>query len=248
MPKKIKTILALSLSANLLILLIMAVFIYRRGGLSYILTKLPTIVGLKSPIRNYSAFYLQRKDLFNFLPNHKASIIFLGDSITAQCEWSEFFHNSIIKNRGLAGDRTDGILARLNQIVKMRPHKIFIMIGINDLLAGVSATDTLANYREILKQIKQESPETKIFVQSVLPINKLSRTYLTYFSPLTNTDIAEFNSRLKSTAEEFGLEYIDLYSLLIKDGKLMTSYRFDGLHLKGEAYVIWKEAIERYVN
>ena len=44
------------------------------------------------------------------------------------------------------------------------------MIGINDLNEQKSVK-TKANYAEILERIHKESPDTKVYIQSVLPVN-----------------------------------------------------------------------------
>ena len=38
-----------------------------------------------------------------------------------------------VRNRGISGDVTDGVLLRLGELIKYKPTSIFIMIGINDL-------------------------------------------------------------------------------------------------------------------
>ena len=66
------------------------------------------------------------------------STLFLGDSLTEYGNWRELFPGLDIKNRGIAGDTTDGVLHRLDGITALSPDKIFLMIGINDLLMGRS--------------------------------------------------------------------------------------------------------------
>ena len=82
------------------------------------------------------AYYYHKKEHFETLPKSKKDIIFLGNSITDNCEWAELFNNPHIKNRGIGGDDTDGILERLSDITSGQPAKIFLMIGTNDLAYG----------------------------------------------------------------------------------------------------------------
>lgn len=93
---------------------------------------------LQAQGRKHTTFYDQRATLFEVLPTSKKDIIFLGNSITNGGEWAELLGNPHVKNRGISGDRTDGVLDRLHVITKGKPAKIFLLIGINDLSGGRS--------------------------------------------------------------------------------------------------------------
>ena len=61
-------------------------------------------------------------------------IVFLGNSITAGGkDWSERLNQPNIKNRGIGGDVTEGVLARLDELIYFKPRTVFLLIGINDL-------------------------------------------------------------------------------------------------------------------
>jgi lysophospholipase L1-like esterase len=190
-------------------------------------------------------FYL-KKSVFEVLPNNDNEIIFLGNSITAGGIWTELFQDLRIKNRGISGDVTDGILFRLNEVTESKPNKIFIMIGVNDLSKGKSKAYILNNYQKIIDEILNDSPETKIYIQSILPVNN----EFDYFKNHTNkTDsILSINNSLKTMAVEQGLTYIDLFSSFANEElKLNESYTFDGLHLNGQGYLLWKNIVEKYI-
>lgn len=111
--------------------------------------------------------------MFQILPKSKSDIIFLGDSITDECEWAELLKNPQIKNRGISGDTTMGILHRLEDVLKSQPKKIFLMVGINNFIYDErSPEEVLAGYKQIITKIRDKSPNTEIFIQSVLPVNK----------------------------------------------------------------------------
>lgn len=57
-------------------------------------------------------------------------IIFLGNSITNGGEWSELLNNKHVKNRGISGDICMGVYDRLDAVLKGKPAKIFLLIGI----------------------------------------------------------------------------------------------------------------------
>ena len=195
---------------------------------------------------DFSTYYYQKKSLFELLPNTENEIIFLGNSITDGGEWVELFGNQNIKNRGISGDITDGVLFRLNEVVESHPLKIFIMIGINDLAIGRSPDQIIENYEKILDRINTFSPETAVYIQSILPVNDDFGIFRNHTDKLK--DIGEINQRLKLLANAKNCRFIDL-DPFFKDaeGKLKTDYTNDGLHLTGPGYIAWKQALGLYV-
>jgi lysophospholipase L1-like esterase len=153
------------------------------------------------------------------------------------------FGNPRIKNRGIGGDVTDGILERLDEVTESRPLKIFLMIGTNDLSEGRSVDYITENFKRIIERIRESTPATKIYIQSVLPVD--DAVHYTR----RNSDIIAVNDRLKEIASLNGLEYIDLFSLFrLENNRLNPEYSYDGLHLNGKGYQVWKEAIRKYVE
>ncbi len=195
----------------------------------------------------FSTYYYQKKSLFEILPDTNNEIIFLGNSITDGCDWSELFRNSNIKNRGISGDITDGILFRLDEVVRSKPNQIFIMIGVNDLSQNKTPDYVLTIYSKILLAIKEASPKTQVFVQSILPVND----GFGKFGNHTNkgAEIKQVNKQLASLARNFNYSYIDLTEAFSdKDGKLLKEYTNDGLHLTAAGYLAWKDEIKRFLK
>jgi len=195
----------------------------------------------------FKRHYYIKKSVYEALPNTNDEILFVGNSITAGGKWAELFNDLRIKNRGISGDVTEGILFRLDEITESKPLKIFLMIGVNDLSYGLSVDSVLQNYKRILENILKDSPNTKIYVQSVLPVND----NFDYFKNHTNKGelILELNRKIKLLAEKFNLVYIDLFSFFVNEqGKLKEECTFDGLHLNGQGYLLWKSTIEKYIH
>lgn len=195
---------------------------------------------------SYSPYWNQRASHFRQLPNTKGEIIFLGDSITDGCNWTELFNDVRIKNRGISGDVTPGILTRLDEVVESKPTKIFLMIGINDLAIGFSPEQIVNNIKAIVKSIQKESPDTLVYLEGILPVNS---DYSNFPNHNNKTqEILGINRVLKRLAEEYGVTYIDLHSrFIVDDYKLNPEYTNDGLHLTGAGYMAWKEEVEPYV-
>lgn len=190
----------------------------------------------------FTTYYHQRVTLFRELPQTNNDIIFIGNSITDGGEWSELFNDLHIKNRGISGDFSAGVINRIDEVVKRKPSRIFLMIGVNDLSKNISSDSILKNILLIASFIKQETVSTKIYIQSILPVND----EFGKFGGHTNKgeQIKKVNEKLEQNASAFQYTYIDLYSSFKdKNGKLDKKFTNDGLHLNGEGYLFWKHLV-----
>ena len=178
----------------------------------------------------------------------KNDIIFLGNSITNGGEWAELLRNPHAKNRGISGDTTQGVLDRLSTITNGKPSKIFLLIGTNDLSRGKSVDEVAKNVEKIVERVKRESPATKLYVQSVFPVNPKFNKFLGHMN--RQKDIAVLNAKIKAIAARHGVTYIDVYkSLVIPSTDVMNpEYTNDGLHLLGKGYLKWVEVLKPYLK
>ncbi|WP_430972801.1 GDSL-type esterase/lipase family protein [Sunxiuqinia rutila] len=194
-----------------------------------------------------STYYEQRRTLFEKLPNTKNEIIFMGNSITDGGEWSELFQNKRIKNRGISGDVTEGVLFRLSEVTESKPAKVFVLIGINDLARGLSKEAVFSNICKIAEQIQSDSPKTRVYIQSLLPVNPEFEKFSGHCSK-TN-EILWINQRLKGWCTKTSCSFIDLFSEFKSDSNdyMNPIYTNDGLHLKGEGYQLWSEIIREFI-
>lgn len=117
-----------------------------------------------------SLHYRLRCLRFALEPHQADSIVFLGDSMTDNGNWKDLFPYEHVINMGIGGDTTLGIINRLPQVVSLKPQKIFLMVGTNDLCYNRSIPETLANYDYILTQLQEQLPDTELYVESVLPL------------------------------------------------------------------------------
>ncbi len=175
----------------------------------------------------------------------KNPIVFFGDSITFGANWQRLFPESPVVNRGISGDTTLGLLNRQDEIIKLHPQRIFLMIGTNDLCFGRPIENIIANYSLILARFRAELPDTPVYVQSVLPFNE---KMFPARGLRRNENIRKINIAIRKLAVEYGYEYLDLTALFSdKDGRLLAQYTYDGLHLNEDAYWIWRNQIDTYV-
>lgn len=235
----------LSILFNLLILGAGSILVYSRGGIDYIIRQFSFLQTpeMRATFMYDSPYYRIKKSHFKILSQSESDIVFLGDSLTDAGEWQELFKNVQIKNRGISGDTTKGILNRINNVIESQPKKIFIMIGINDLTKGSSVDETFNNYQPILNILQKQSPKTKVFVQSILPVNNQKHLNIG-----VNKNIIDLNNRLRDLSQKLSFNYIDLFSsFLDSDNQLDAQYTTDGIHLNGQGYLRWKGLIEQEV-
>ena len=162
-------------------------------------------------------------------------IVFCGDSLTKGWEMYNLFDQpQKIYVNGVESCTSADILKRIEPIAAKRPHKLFLMIGINEIKAQNRIID---NYDKIIKKIQELSPDTIIYVQSILP----TRT-----KTIDNADIVATNNRLKAlcTRQNQFVRFLDIYApFLADDGKLGPNFTEDGIHLTKNAYSLWKKLI-----
>lgn len=197
--------------------------------------------------KKYSTYYYQKATLYEVLPVSATDIIFLGNSITDGGEWAELFGDPRVKNRGISGDIAEGVYNRLGAVVKGKPAKVFIMIGINDVARGTPADTILARIARIAGKIREESPQTKLYIQSLLPVNDCYGMFQGHTSH--SKVVIEVNKLLERFAGKNQIIYVDLYSHFCnQEGKMNTEYSNDGLHLLGKGYLLWKQIVQPYIN
>lgn len=183
-------------------------------------------------------YYRLRMDLFAATPLSSRDIVFLGDSLTEGAQWNELFPDLPVRNRGISGDTTAGVLARLGTVTGSRPAAVFLMVGTNELAPSLDAAPSLARQRQILERIRRESPATRVFVQSLLPRAAAYRER-----------IESYNLALRGICLEAGVTFIDLYpAFLAPDGALRGELTFDGVHLTGAGYRLWRSLLAPYVD
>lgn len=215
----------------------------------------------------YTDHYYKRKAVFDMdSPITENDIVFLGNSLTEGGKWETYFPETqkalqkkggAIRNRGIVGDTFGGIDARLDQILPGHPKKIFFLTGANDVSHNLTA-DSIANgIIGVVRRIKAESPKTKIYLQSLLPINESFKRYRLLTGKTAM--FSEINAKLEKMAKEENITFINLYPLMLTNGPadlalpaseqvLRPEITRDGLHITQEGYKIWADAIRKYVK
>jgi lysophospholipase L1-like esterase len=191
--------------------------------------------------------YAIKVEQFRSFPNASTDIIFLGNSITAGTDWNELLGIPNAKNRGISGDITFGILERLDEITEGKPAKVFILIGINDIQRNIPDSVIASNYKKMIQRIKSASPGTKIYFQTLLPVNNEFTQFKNHYNK--DEHILYVNDQLRKIASEEKITLIDLHPhFLNTDKKLEKKYTMDGLHLNAAGYTLWASLLKPYIN
>lgn len=173
-----------------------------------------------------------KASLFDELTLNDGAIVFLGDSITEGGAWHEWFPDLPVINRGIGGDTTDGVLARLDSAIAS-PSQVFLLIGTNDLALRRPMDNVLANQRAIVAAIAASGAQ--LFIQSVLPRKNVKKY---------GQRINQLNQNAEALANEYGATYLDLTPIFSDAaGELRQDFTRDGLHLNGAGYRAWVEVL-----
>lgn len=181
--------------------------------------------------------------------NDKEIILFVGDSITDRYDLEKYYDydNKIIINSGVGGYRTTNIINRFRNLIEQyNPSKLFLMIGTNDLGAGMDKDDIIENIKKIISMIKEKNSNTKIYLETIYPVNSDKRKQ---DKERNNKTISDINKELKKYCESSNIEFIDIYSYLVDDNdKLKDEYTEDGLHLNDFGYDVVTSILKPYVE
>jgi len=172
--------------------------------------------------------------------------ILTGDSITRWFLPKMLPPGATWLNQGISGDGSEGVYQRLKLFDDTEPRKVFVMIGINDLLRGMDDETLLENYRRIVKDILWIHPDTEVVVQSILPHGAETSTWegKENIKNVSNERIRSFNDRLAAMADYEGVTFLDLHPIFADaSGKLRAELTTDGLHLNQQGYFLWRSAL-----
>lgn len=201
---------------------------------------------------------------FQVLNQHvrKGSTLFVGSSLMEGFPINELQQlldkQQYIYNRGIGGSVTDELLTWMDEcIFELEPSKIFINIGTNEMnTPDYKLEKLLANYDNILSQIKKRLPCCQVYVMAYYPVNakadfgSASRLMneCGMFKTRTNEAILQANDALKALAEKHHYKFINVNrGLTNEEGNLKEEFSIDGIHMYANGYNVVLNNLKGYL-
>ncbi|MBU3182802.1 SGNH/GDSL hydrolase family protein [Clostridium psychrophilum] len=217
------------------VILISVGFVYREGGVGY------------------TKYKVYANTIYNKREFNNNQVTFLGDSIVDKCNLNALFNDGNIVNEGVSGNTTTDILNRLDDVIKYKPSILFLHFGVNDLKQAskqytkIDVDKSTYNYSKIIDIIKTKLPNTKIYIESILPVDnniiaKLHKANKEKVLYISNDYIYAFNTNLKIIASSNGITYINHNTFN------PTTETVDGIHPNVKGYFILKNDLKKYIN
>ena len=121
--------------------------------------------------------------------------------------------------------------------------KVYIMLGMNDINA-VGINNGIKNFEKLCNKILEKSPDVQIYVQSVTPLMKGSKSSVNKEGKLNNKSIYEYNKKLAALAQKRGWYFVNVSEVMYDDnGYLKKDYCGDpdgmGLHFTNAGCKAW---------
>lgn len=183
----------------------------------------------------------EAKDRTNLPP--KGCILFVGSSSIRL--WSTLqadFPGLPVVNRGFGGSElADSVNLADRIIFPYQPREVVIYAGANDLAGGKAPEIVFGDFVALVSKIRERLPRARVVFIATAP------------NPRRWAIVAkmrEFNSLVRAYCQEHGLDFVDVFSLMLgPDGQPKPDiFREDRLHMNSKGYVIWKHALEPYVR
>ena len=222
MKKKITIIIAICVSLALIVAALLVLFLHVLPERERAREQREFFEFLQQYYKDKSANFAEENKTLG-----EVDVAFIGDSLTDGYDLKMYYPEMKVINRGIGGDTTHGVLARLDaSIIEPAPRVVVMMIGTNNL------GDMFTDYEEILIKLKSELPDTKVVILSIPPScgDYASR----------NGQIAINNVKIKSLAEKYDYTYVDVFTPLFdfERNELSAEYTTDGIHFTPLGYEV----------
>lgn len=189
----------------------------------------------------------------------KSPLIFLGDSITEMWTtpdagknvWEKYWAPLKALNFGIAGDRTEHILWRIDHgnFDGTSPKLIVLLVGTNNSAFAVDSTsykctpkETAEGIGAILLRLKAKCPSSKVLLLGILPRGEEEADSIRKQNNAVNEIIKSFEDKQR-------IHYLDIGSSFLKpngDGNVFNQP--DMLHLSEAGYEIFARELKSKIN
>jgi lysophospholipase L1-like esterase len=183
----------------------------------------------------------ERMDVTN--PPPKDALVFIGSSTILRWRTlAQDFPKHQVINRGFGGSEiVDSTHFAGRIIFPYQPRMVFLRAGGNDLWAGKSVEQVVADYKEFVARVHAKLPEADMVFISLSP--SPARWTQRDKEKAVNTLIEEY------TKQTPRLKYIEDYDMVLgADGKVRPElFVEDKLHFNAEGYKLLVERVRPYL-
>ncbi|NEQ99791.1 MAG: lysophospholipase [Cyanothece sp. SIO2G6] len=163
--------------------------------------------------------------------------VMVGDSLSMWMPTEFMPRHGFWLNQAVSGETAAAMTKRSHLFKDTRPNVIHVMAGINDLKNGASDRDILMALQTLMRQFRQQHPDAKVVVHSILP---------TRLSHLPSDRIRTLNSYIAYVANREGTHFLDLQPYFTDNqGLLRQELTTDGLHLNYQGYALWQSIMHQ---
>ena len=178
----------------------------------------------------------------NWVKDPNATLLFMGDSITASWDANAFHKFSPKRsyvNLGRSMEQVAHLLWRLDHINcdGSQAKLIVLMIGSNDGACNFSSQDVAAGVGAVVAKLRAKLPQTKVLVMSILPRGDRPKGQQQAF-----TKINPLIAKLADGKEVFYLDICGKY--FGGNDKVDPALLGDLVHPTDRGYELWAEAME----
>ena len=182
--------------------------------------------------------------------------VFAGSSLMEQFPIEKFIKEKnedvIIYNRGIGGFVAEELHCAIDEcILELKPSRLFINIGTNDLSREKPISDLMEEYESIINEVEAAIPEIEIYFMAYYPINydAADDSMKPNLLIRNNEKIKLANMEVEKIARKHGQKYIDVNSnLKDENGNLRAEYTVEGMHIKEIGYASIYDDIMKYVK
>ena len=155
----------------------------------------------------------------------------------------------LVANLGVNGYSSADLIAReLPQVAALEPGFVSLLIGVNDVVRGVSREQYRDNVERILDELLEHLPANRVVVVST-PDYTRTPVGRDFGSPLQQqAAIADLNSIMAQAAAVRGIAWVDISPVADQVGSDPTLVAGDGLHPSGTQYARWVDLIAPVVE
>jgi lysophospholipase L1-like esterase len=166
-------------------------------------------------------------------------VVFTGSSsIRMWTTLADDFPGVPVLNRGFGGSQLrDAVWYADRLVVRYRPRVVVLYAGDNDLNAGRSPQQVLADFRAFVARVRRDLPDTPIAYISIKP--SPSRANLMAGMREANALIRAETGRMKRVA------FVDVFTAMLgADGQPRPElFLDDRLHMNRAGYDLWRDLI-----